>query len=156
MILKESTSVYKNSCYIILVFTRFIFYNLPIKLIDLVHLWSFFSIISVHTSHIQKSTWFRNPLYIANILEVLLYFILLRFYLFDKETEREGTIRGSRRGRNRLPAEQASGCGPGSQDPVVMTWAKGRYLTNCATQVPQEVPLDFKAALQGCLGVSVG
>ena len=40
------------------------------------------------------------------------------------------------RGRSRLPVEQRTGLGTRSQDPEIMTWAEGRYLTNWATQVP--------------------
>ena len=45
-----------------------------------------------------------------------------------------GTGRG--RGRSRLFTEQGARCGAQSQDPGIVTWAKGRCLTDCATQVP--------------------
>ena len=38
--------------------------------------------------------------------------------------------------RSRLCAEQGAPCGAWSQDSRTMTWAKGRCLTNWATQVP--------------------
>ena len=41
---------------------------------------------------------------------------------------------GVRRGRSRLPTEQGAQCGAWSQDPKIMTWAKGKCLTNWATQ----------------------
>ena len=64
-------------------------------------------------------------------------FFFLRFYYLRKsewETEREragawagGSCRG--RGRSTLPAEQGAWCRTRSQDPGIMTWAKGRCLT---------------------------
>ena len=54
--------------------------------------------------------------------------------------ERENTSRGRRRvrgrGRGRLPTEQGPWHGAWSQDPEIMTWAKGRHLTHWATQEP--------------------
>ena len=53
------------------------------------------------------------------------------------------TSRGSGRGRGRagssLPTEQGAWCGAPSQDPGIMTWAKGRRLTDWATQAPQYI-----------------
>ena len=53
--------------------------------------------------------------------------------------ERENMSRGSGRRRSRLnrePSEYGAWYGIWSQNPRVMTWAKGRHLTNWATQVP--------------------
>ena len=44
-----------------------------------------------------------------------------------------------RRWRSRLLAEQGTRCGALSQDPEIMTWAKGRCLTAWATQVSPEL-----------------
>jgi len=59
----------------------------------------------------------------------LLFF--LRFYLFIWQRERESTSRENSRGRgrSRLPAKQGARCGARSQDPEIMTQAKGRRLT---------------------------
>ena len=57
---------------------------------------------------------------------------------------------GRGRGRNRLPMDQgALHRSSSSQDPEIMTWAKGRHLTDWATQVPQlqclkRLPLSAK------------
>ena len=66
----------------------------------------------------------------------LLLFLNLfyRVYLFEREREREREHK--RRGRSWLPAEQRAWFGAWSQDPEVMTWIKGRCLTNWVTQVP--------------------
>ena len=65
-------------------------------------------------------------------------FFFLRFYLRESEREREIMSRGGKgRGRSRLPAEQEAQCRTRSQDPGIITWAKGRCLINWATQVPE-------------------
>ena len=38
----------------------------------------------------------------------------------------------------RLHAEQGAWCRAYSKDPEIMTWAKGRHLTDCAPQEPQK------------------
>ena len=53
-----------------------------------------------------------------------------------------GRSRG--RGRIRLPTEQGAWCGAQSQDPEIMTWAKGRPSTNWATQAT--LACSFKLA----------
>ena len=39
------------------------------------------------------------------------------------------------RGASRLPTKQGAWCGPRSQDTEIMTWAKGRGLTNSTMRV---------------------
>ena len=48
--------------------------------------------------------------------------------------------RGRRRGRSR-----GAWCRAGSQDPGIMTWAKGRCFTDWATQVPQKLSFDSES-----------
>ena len=64
--------------------------------------------------------------------------------LFEREGESKGREKG--RGRSRLPTEQGTRLGAPSQDPRIMTHAKGRRLTDWTTQAPQI--LSFQ---QGCL-----
>ena len=71
------------------------------------------------------------------------YIFFLRFYLFIWETEwarrRKITQAGAERerGRSRVPAEQGAQWGAWFQDSEIITWAKGRLLTNCAIQTLQ-------------------
>ena len=55
--------------------------------------------------------------------------------LFDREREYKGAYAGgvAGRGRGRFPIQQGAWRGA-PQDPEIMTWAKGRHLTNWATQ----------------------
>ena len=66
-----------------------------------------------------------------HILEHKLFYYFIRFYLFIWERAQAG---GRCRGRSRLPTEQGAQCRTRSQDPMIMTWAEGRCLTDCATQ----------------------
>ena len=55
-------------------------------------------------------------------------FFFLRFYLFIWQIEITSRQRGRQRerGGSRFPAEQRTECWAPSQDPGIMTWAKGR------------------------------
>ena len=67
-------------------------------------------------------------------------FFKKRFYLFESERGRKYKWRKGRgRGKSRLPFEQGARCGAWSQNPEMMTWAKGRHLTAWNTQAPQNV-----------------
>ena len=72
---------------------------------------------------------------------VFLVFVFNIFiYSFERrDSERASTNRwmDRERGRSRLPTEQGAQCGARSQDPGIMTWAKGRRLTHWITQAPQ-------------------
>ena len=66
---------------------------------------------------------------------VLLLWFVVCFYLGflfiwerRRDSDREHKLR--RRGRSRLPTEQGAWCGAPFQDPGIMTWAKGKRLTN--------------------------
>ena len=63
------------------------------------------------------------------------------FYLFNLQKEGDrvqaGGVAGRERGRNRIPAEQEAQPGTWSQASGIMTWAKGRRLSDWATQAPQ-------------------
>ena len=61
----------------------------------------------------------------------LFFFKILFIYL----RERDGAQSG-RTGRKRLYIEQGAQVGAPFQDPVTMTWAKGRCLSDWATQAP--------------------
>ena len=67
------------------------------------------------------------------IMYWLVRFFFLRFFIYIWETEHSG--RGRRRGTSRLLAEQKAWHRAWSQDPKIMTWAKGWHLTYWATQV---------------------
>ena len=58
----------------------------------------------------------------------------LRFYLFIWGAHSSRGCRGRGRRRSRLHAEQGTQWGAPSQDPEIMTWAKGRCSTHWATQ----------------------
>ena len=61
--------------------------------------------------------------------------------------------RGRQRGRSRLLTEQGAWLRVPSQIPGIMTWAKGRHLTDWATQVPIESV--FLCPLDKCLVVQL-
>lgn len=63
------------------------------------------------------------------------FFLLKILFIYFKERQR-AQARGRVRGRNRLPTEQRAQHGARSQDPEIVTWTKGRSLTDWATQVP--------------------
>ena len=76
-----------------------------------------------------------------SVIFLLLLFLILFIYLAEREST-AGRVAG--RGRSRLPAEQGAPRGAWSQDPRIMTWAKGRCSTNRATQVsPKKKSLNF-------------
>ena len=54
-------------------------------------------------------------------------------------SEGEITWTGAERKREADSSEQTAQCRAQSQAPRIMTWAKGRHLTNRATQAPQEI-----------------
>ena len=66
--------------------------------------------------------------------------ISLKIYIFF-DTERELTYRQAEQEKEKQaqyqgPAEEGAQYGAWSQDPEIMTWAKGRCLTDWGTQVP--------------------
>ena len=74
------------------------------------------------------------------IAQVSLYrqlFFFLKIFIYLRHSKRE-RVRGGHtgRGRSRLPAEQGASHTAGSQNLEIMTWAKGRCLTDWATEVP--------------------
>ena len=87
-----------------------------------------------------------------NYREFYFLFIFLKiFYLFihERHTKRGRDIG---RGRSRLP-EGGAWCGTISQDPRIMTWAKGRHPTNWATQVSQYNVILCSNSLYGILWI---
>ena len=76
----------------------------------------------------------------------LIIFFLKTTYLFDTERERlqAGGATDRARERSRLPSEQGAPCRAWSQDPGIMTRAKGRCLTDGAAQTPTVGALDIK------------
>ena len=77
----------------------------------------------VQTQHISKAFFFKI------------------LYIYWRECESKNTCRGRGRRRSRFPIEQGAWWKAGSQDPEIMTWAKGRHLTNWAIQVPHATVL---------------
>ena len=67
------------------------------------------------------------------IFFLLCFFFFQRFYLFTWE---RAWAEGRGRGRSRFPAGQEAWHWAQSQESKIMTWAKGRCLTNWATQRP--------------------
>ena len=67
-------------------------------------------------------------------------------YLLEREQELE---RAQREREKQTPNRVGSWCEAWSRDPGVMTWAKGRHLTNWATQVPQEQHLNGTRQVSG-------
>ena len=61
----------------------------------------------------------------------------LCIYLTERASAQAGGGADRGRKRSRLPAKQGAQCGAWSQDPGIMTWAKGRCFTDWATQVPR-------------------
>ena len=69
------------------------------------------------------------------------FIYFLKGFIYLRERGRDsGWEHERRRGRSRLPAEQGARLGAPSQDPGIVTWAKGRRRTGWATQAP----LNFK------------
>lgn len=60
-------------------------------------------------------------------------FFLFKDFIYSKGSEQEH--KGRRQGKSRLPTEQGAWCRTPSQDPGIMTWAKGRHLINWATEI---------------------
>ena len=65
------------------------------------------------------------------------FFKILFIYLTDWESTSSGSIRGRR--KSRFPVEQGTQCGVRSQDPMIMTWAEDRCLTDWTIQAPLSV-----------------
>ena len=78
------------------------------------------------------------------------FFFLKILFIWQDEHERawaEGAA-GRERGRSRLPMEQDAWYGTQLQDPGIIIWAKGRCLTNWATQVPRNIPIMYSMYLE--------
>jgi len=111
----------------------------PKFIIHMPHLWS----------RPNLSTKLDDPLYLYTLslkwkkmeFGLTIFLKILFIYLRERVRERESTRGGSGRGRSRLPAESRARRGAPSQDSRMMTWAKGRRLTNWATQAPLSTPL---------------
>ena len=59
-------------------------------------------------------------------------------YLFERESMSGGMGRNRGRGRSRCLAEQKAQCRAQFQDPRITAWARGRHLTDWATQAPHK------------------
>ena len=79
----------------------------------------------------------------GNLGNFKILFFFKDFYLFERD--RENMSRGREIGTSRPPTEHGAQCrvpcGAQSQDPEITTWAKGRHLTNWATQASPFVSL---------------
>ena len=83
---------------------------------------------------------FSSPPHDLGIFFLFIYFLKILFIYsteIETDSERGNTSRGTGRGRSRLPTEQGVRYGAWSQDPGITTWAKGRCLTDWATQAPK-------------------
>ena len=107
---------------------------------DIKGMWSTLQRSIVRTCWVPTSslTWF---LILTTILQGRHYhhfhFICFKDFIYSWETGKERPWVGRRgRGRSRLSMRQGAQCGAQTQDPVVMTWAEGRHLTDWATQPP--------------------
>ena len=78
-------------------------------------------------SHMNEIIWYLS-------FSNLLFFKILFIYLRERESTSWGS--GRRRGRSKLFTEQRAWHRIPSQGPGIMTWTKGRHLTNWATQAP--------------------
>ena len=76
-----------------------------------------------------------------NFLPLLHKVTFLKDFIYLRETEcvHVRMRAGRDRGRSRLSTEREAWCGAPSQDSGIMTWPRGRRLTNWATQVPHKV-----------------
>ena len=83
----------------------------------------------------ERNRYFQpSPVVISKILSFKkIHFI----YFFETEREKRNRRGETGRGRSRLPAEQGARCRASSQDPEIMTWAKGRHSIDWANPVPQ-------------------
>ena len=93
----------------------------------------------------------ESEIYAGNVLFWLIWSPFLTFkkylfYLFDTEREKISTSSWSGRGRSRLPKEQGAHCGAQSQDPRIMTWAKGRCFNwlHTGTSIPHFVVTSYQ------------
>ena len=92
------------------------------KIRHLIHLWVNRDRISIVTS---------DGVF-CNIYPFFFSF-LKRFYLLFEREIREKAWVGEGQKEKQTPAEQGAQCGAGSQDPEIVTWAKGRHLNNWVT-----------------------
>ena len=84
------------------------------------------------TSHTHLHlNWWLFKKFRFGCLVTLATFCFLIYFIYSWETQRGGD---TGRGRSRLPA--GTQCGTRSQDPGIMTWAKGRCWASWATQAP--------------------
>ena len=77
---------------------------------------------------------------LASANKPIIFLKILFIYLRERAQAR-GATEGEGEAALFPSLKQGSQCGAPSQDPRIMTWAKGRCLMNWATQVP---PKDFK------------
>ena len=81
-----------------------------------------------------------------------LRFICEKMFMYLSEIEHEWGRAEGEGVRSRLPIEQRTQCGPGSQDPEIMTWAEGSCLRDWATQVPSKSFFLYLAVEMGETG----
>ena len=105
------------------------------------------------------NTWYKFPYWkqqhnLNPVIHILKFIFIFLKILFIYLTERERAAEGE--GEADFPAEQGAQCGTQSQDPGIMTWAKGRRLIHWATQALLTQAFNKIIYLWGRLGGSVG
>ena len=87
----------------------------------------------------QMPPYALTPFIVSNTPRgILLFFKIL--FIWERVSESTNRWEGQREREKQTLAEQEAPSGTRSQDPVVLTWAEGRWFTDWATQVP---PLFF-------------
>ena len=86
-------------------------------------------------------------------LRVIIFFFKKRFYLFIHESHGE---RGRDTGRGEAGFMQGAWCGTQSQDPGIMTWAKGRCSATPNSLFSFFFFLNIIYVKRSCLGIGLG
>ena len=92
-------------------------------------IWDLLAKVSLYLSSSFSAPWLFASQFKWFFFQILL---LLGGDMHGRGTEGE-------RERSRHPAQQGAQCGTWSQDPQIMTWAKGSHSTNWTTQGPPQL-----------------
>lgn len=87
--------------------------------------------LNIRCRTIKPEDKLENP---EDVVWTWFFILFLGLHLFEKESGKQHGV-GERRGRGRLPTEPGAQCGTLSWDPGIMSRAKGRHLTDPATQL---------------------
>ena len=96
----------------------------------------------------QMPPYALTPFIVSNTPRGILFFLKILFIL-ERVSESTNWWEGQREREKQTLAEQEAPSGTRSQDPVVLTWAEGRWFTDWATQAP--LPTSFLSSTNNML-----